>query len=210
MDRERPSFLRRREFVHGLTMTGTAALLGGLPAPASAEPPPETTRVRLTHRPVLCEAPNYVAEELLRAEGFTDVQYVKRPEGAAEDAPGAGEVDITMLFGAPMVLRVDAGAPIVFLAGVHTGCVEVIASERIRSFHDLKDKKVGIPDFRGAGHILMATMVAHVGLSPERDIAWALHPRPDLPGLLAEGKIDAFIASPPLAQEAAGDERSVT
>jgi hypothetical protein len=94
MDRERVSFLRRREFVHGLTMTGTAALLGGVPPPAAAEPPPETTRVRLTHRPVLCEAPNYVAEELLRSEGFTDVQYVRRPQGTAEDAPGAGEVDV--------------------------------------------------------------------------------------------------------------------
>jgi NitT/TauT family transport system substrate-binding protein len=96
MDRERAWFLRRREFVHGLTMTGTAALLGGGPPPAAAEPPPETTRVRLTHRPLLCEAPNYVAEELLRSEGFTDVQYVKRTQGAAEDALGAGEVDITM------------------------------------------------------------------------------------------------------------------
>ncbi|HEU5304005.1 MAG TPA: twin-arginine translocation signal domain-containing protein [Gemmatimonadales bacterium] len=130
----------RREFLHGLTAAGASTVLGGSPAASAVEPPLETTRVRLTHRPVLCEAPNYVAEELLRGEGFTDVQYVRRPQGTAEDAPGAGEVDITMLFGAPMVLRVDAGAPIVFLAGIHTGCVEVFASERIRSFHDLKGR----------------------------------------------------------------------
>src|SRR5262245_29125767 len=111
----------RREFVSGLTLAGTASLIGVGREIAGAEPPPETTRVRLTHRPSLCEAPNYVAEELLRSEGFTDIQYVKRTFGAAEDAPGAGEVDITMLFGPPMILRIDTGAPVVFLAGVHTG-----------------------------------------------------------------------------------------
>jgi len=191
----------RREFLHGLTAAGASTVLGGSPAPAIAEPAPETTRVRLAHRPLLCEAPNYVAEELLRSEGFTDVQYVRRTQGAAEDAVGAGEVDITMLFAAPMVLRVDVGAPLVFLAGVHTGCVEVFASEGIRSFADLKGKTFGIPAFRSAPHILTATMVAHVGLSPERDIVWAVHPVSELPGRLAQGQIDAFMASPPWAQE---------
>jgi NitT/TauT family transport system substrate-binding protein len=36
----------------------------------------ETTRVRLTQRPTLCEAPNYVAEALLRGEGFTDWRFL--------------------------------------------------------------------------------------------------------------------------------------
>jgi NitT/TauT family transport system substrate-binding protein len=44
-------------------------------------------------------------------------------------------------------------------------------------------------------------MVAHVGLSPERDVVWAVHPSSDLPALLREGKIDAFAAAPPQAQE---------
>jgi NitT/TauT family transport system substrate-binding protein len=191
----------RREFVSGLAVSAGAGLLGIRPAVAGAEPP-ETTRIRLINRPVLCEAPNYVAEELLRGEGFTDIQYVKRAAGLAEDAPGAGDVDITMLFGPPMILRIDTGEPIVFLAGVHTGCVEVFANEGIRSFLDLKGKRVSIPAFRSASHSLVATMVAHVGLNPNRDIVWAIHPGTEGPRLLAEGKVDAFLASPPLAQEA--------
>jgi NitT/TauT family transport system substrate-binding protein len=190
----------RREFVNGLTLAGTANLLGVM-TEAAAEPPPETTRLRLIHRPVLCEAPNYVAEELLRAEGFTDIQYVKRPQGLAEDAPGAGEVDITMLFGPPMILRIDTGDPVVFLAGVHAGCIEMFASKNIRTVSELKGKKVAIPAFRAAGHSVIATIAAHVGLNPDRDITWAIHPGVDSPGLLAEGKIDAFVAAPPLAQE---------
>ena len=79
--------MRRRDFTYGLTFAAAAAA-GGWPASAGAEPPPETRRVRLTHRPSLCEAPNYVAEELLKAEGFKDVQYVKRGFGEAEDEIG--------------------------------------------------------------------------------------------------------------------------
>jgi NitT/TauT family transport system substrate-binding protein len=43
---------------------------------ALAEPPPETTRIRLNKIRSICLAPAYVAEALLRAEGFTDVQYI--------------------------------------------------------------------------------------------------------------------------------------
>ena len=42
----------------------------------AAEPPPETTSVRLAKIRGICIAPQYVAEELLHAEGFTEVGYV--------------------------------------------------------------------------------------------------------------------------------------
>ena len=46
----------RREFL-GLTLAGTAGLLGLKPQPVAAEPPPETTTVRLTQLSALCWAP---------------------------------------------------------------------------------------------------------------------------------------------------------
>ena len=112
-----------------------------------------------------------------------------------------GEADIAMVFGPPVILRMDAGEPLVFLAGVHIGCGEVFANERVRTIRDLKGKTVPIETSRDASHILIATIGAHVGLKPERDINWAIHPYPDWPRLLAEGKIDAFLSVPPQAQE---------
>ena len=44
------------------------------------EGPPETTTIRLPMSANICWAPQYVAEELLRAEGFTDVRYVPATE----------------------------------------------------------------------------------------------------------------------------------
>ena len=79
MDAHRSSRWSRREFVGGLTVAATAGLLGIRPHLAAAEPPPETTRIRLARLPAMCKAPQYLAEELLRAEGFSDVQYVSEP-----------------------------------------------------------------------------------------------------------------------------------
>ena len=41
----------RRAFLGGVTLVGTAGLLGVHPRPVAAEPPPETTRIRLTYAP---------------------------------------------------------------------------------------------------------------------------------------------------------------
>ena len=68
----------RRQFLSGVTLAGTAGLLSLRPVPVAAEPPPETPRLRLVQTPSMCQAPQYVAEELLRGEGFTD-QACPRP-----------------------------------------------------------------------------------------------------------------------------------
>ena len=191
----------RRHFLKGAAGIWAGTLLG-LPARSpGAEPPPETKRIRLPNRPSLCEAPGYVAEELLRAEGFTDITYLKKEEGASADALAAGGVDVGVLFGPPIILRMDTGDPIVFLGGIHVGCAELFVNERIRTMRDLKGKTVAFSTPRDSAHALTAIIAAHVGLSPERDIVWAQHPYADFPRLLANGKIDAFLAGPPMVQE---------
>src|SRR6476469_5374128 len=131
----------RRQFLRSVSSTGAAALLGLASRLAGAEPPPETTRLRLVQIPTICQAPQYVAEEFLRAEGFADLEYVKKEgTGGIEAALASGEVDINMHFAAPTVVRLDAGDPIVVLAGGHVGCFELFASSEIHTIGDLKGK----------------------------------------------------------------------
>ena len=108
----------RREFLGGLALGGTAGFLGLQPGLVAAEPPPETTKIRLVQIPGICQAPQFVAEELLRSEGFTEVHYLKK-EGTEgiEKALASGEADLTGHFAAPLLLRLEAGDPIVILAG---------------------------------------------------------------------------------------------
>jgi NitT/TauT family transport system substrate-binding protein len=194
--------MRRRELLRGVGAAAAAAALTGRSRTADADPPPETTRLVLLQTSSMCQAPQYVAEDLLHGEGFTDVRYIKRDlTSAIADALTSGEANINMHFSGPLILRLDTGAPITILAGVHPGCYELFATERVRSLSDLKGKTVGIRGLDGPEHVFLSSMLAYIGLDPRRDVHWATHSTERSIALLAQGKIDAFMGFPPDPQE---------
>ena len=100
----------RREFLRHVATAGTVGYLGLSPRPVAAEPPPETARLRMVQIPGICIAPVYVAEQLLRAEGFTELQYVKQNAVAQlYKSLAAGDADINMAYIAPWIIQIDAG-----------------------------------------------------------------------------------------------------
>jgi NitT/TauT family transport system substrate-binding protein len=193
----------RRRFLGGVTLMGTAGLLGLHPRRAAAEPPPETTRIRLIKYSAICIAPQYVAEELLRSEGFTDVQYVETvaAEAGLDKALASGEAHFSLNFGARVILRLDAGDPIVILGGVHVGCFELFGTDRVQTIRDLKAKTVAIQGLGSSQHVFLASMAAYVGLDPNRDIHWVTYSQAEAMQRFAEGQVDAYMAFPPEPQE---------
>jgi len=192
----------RREFLGTAAVAGAGALLGLRPEAIAAEPPPETTKLRLTQLPTICLAPQFMAEELLRIEGFTDVQYVKFTQAdRATKALASGEIDITMLVAGPAIIRLDAGDPIVFLAGVHVGCQELFGTNGVRAIRDLKGKTVAVVGLGSGQHVLLSSMLSYVGLDPRKEMNWVTRPPIEGMQLFAEGKVDAYVAFPPEPQE---------
>jgi NitT/TauT family transport system substrate-binding protein len=190
----------RRAFLNAVAAAGAVGLAGARPAFAT-EPPPEITKLRLTQLAGICVAPQYIASELLQLEGFKEIQYVTIVDTKTYESFAAGDVDLSMAFVAPFLLQVDAGVPVVLLAGVHVGCFEVFGNRGIRAIRDLKGKRVGIPALGSAHHLFLASMAAHVGLDPRKDINWVTHQTVDSAELLAAGKLDALIGFPPVPQE---------
>jgi NitT/TauT family transport system substrate-binding protein len=192
----------RREFVAGASSLAAASLFG-LPRIAAAEPPPETTTIRLVHAPAICLAPQYVAEELLRLEGFTQIQYV--PMNGASDTNtvvAAGRADLTMDGATALLPALDRGAPLIVLSGVHGGCYELFGNQQVRAIRDLKGRRVAITTIGGAGHVYIASMMAYVGVDPRTDVKWVATETFDGPmQLFLEGKIDAFLGFPPQPQQ---------
>jgi NitT/TauT family transport system substrate-binding protein len=195
----------RRRLLRLLGATGFGALAGMAARRARAEPPLETTQLRLSRVPTACLAPQYVAEPLLRAEGFDDIRYIG--EGTSQSgipgarAMGRGETDVAMNFAAPLVLALDEGAPIVLLGGVHSGCFTLFTTERVRAVSDLKGKTVATLGPGSAQQVFLASIATSVGVDPRRDIRWLDLPAAESKRRLAEGSIDAFLAFPPDAQE---------
>jgi NitT/TauT family transport system substrate-binding protein len=205
MDNQYIMHWSRRQVLGGLTLAGAAGCLGVHPGPAAAEPPPETTKIRLHKMAGICVAPQYVAEEFLRLEGFTEVQYVEvevtELTRAIYRLLASGAIDVSMAFAPPFIIQVDVGAPVVLLGGVHVGCFELFGTERVHTIRDLKGKTVAIPEEGGVHHLFLASMAQYVGLDPRKDINWVMHPPAESIPLLAEGKIDALVGFPPVPQE---------
>lgn len=203
----RPS---RRRLLKGVAGAGLAAAGGALLAGCANQAAPffspstggqlETTRIRVSQIAGICIAPQYVAADLLKAEGFTDVQFV---ETGADPFPGftSGTIDIAMAFVAPFIVQLDAGTPIVLLGGVHVGCFELFGTDTVRAIRDLKGKTVGVPGIGTAHHVFLSSMAAYVGLDPRVDINWLVHHPTESAQMLTDGKVDALIGFPPVPQE---------
>src|SRR5215471_19624337 len=106
------SIQTRRQFLTALSLAGAGGLVA-VQRVHAAERALETSSVRILKNTGICIAPQYVAEELLRAEGFTDVRYVVASAGVGQsEAIGNGSVDFSLNFAAPLIIPMDAGAAI--------------------------------------------------------------------------------------------------
>jgi NitT/TauT family transport system substrate-binding protein len=186
----------RRQFLTSLSLTGAVGFLGARPALA-AEAALETTSVRITKNQGICLAPEYVAEEFLRDEGFTDIRYVDTSPPEIGPAIAQGKVDFGMNYALRFVRDIDAGASVTVIGGVMVGCTELFARQGINSVTDLKGKRVGVQASGSLPHSLLVLMAAQVGLDPDKDIDWVTDPKAKPTELFIDGKIDAFIGFPP-------------
>jgi NitT/TauT family transport system substrate-binding protein len=146
-------------------------------------------------------APQFVAEDLIRADGLSDFRYVDTHASLTSIALVArDEADFVIEYGTALAIRIDQGDPIKVLSGVHVGCYELFAHEGINSILDLKGRSVAVGEARGSDpHVFMSAMASHVGLDPLNDIHWVTSDV-DPMELFAQRKVDAFLALPPEPQ----------
>src|SRR6516165_1833873 len=160
----------RRRFLGNAALVGVAGLLPPLGARA-AEPGLETTTVKLPKDRAICTMPQMITEQLLLAEGFTDIRFVDEPSGKPAEQLARGDVDLMVGYASNFILGLDKG------------------------------KTVGLPGFGTGPHLLLTLMAAEVGLDPKKDIRWIADPAAKPKDLFIEGKIDAFLGFPPEPQE---------
>ncbi len=175
--------------------------------PTAAAPKLETTTIRIplgaATAPVsVCVAPLFVAEDLLKAEGFTDVQYVRSAGPTLViDALASGEGDMTMQFSGPSIIFLDAGKPVTMLAGVHVGCFALFGSSKVSGIGDLKGQTIPISQIGGADHVFLSVLLANANIDPVKDVTFMATPPATIKQKFLDGKSDAYMAFPPAVQE---------
>jgi NitT/TauT family transport system substrate-binding protein len=212
-EREDPRFLSRRALLRGTAGVGlTVAAAAYLPACGSGaksgsgrrgitDGPPETTTIRLNRTPLSCSAAPAVALDFLRQEGFTDVRYLDIGLRDQFTQLATGGFDIH-LYPAPLAAaRVDAGDPIVMLAGVHVGCWQLFGTDAIKSVRDFAGKTVstggpGTPD-----DVFLAVTLANVGIDVRKDVKVVTHSPAEAAQVLAAGQVAGVTALPPFSQQ---------
>jgi NitT/TauT family transport system substrate-binding protein len=143
-----------------------------------------------------------LAEELLRLEGFTEVRYVGSPTELGPNLVAAGRADFTQWDVAGLIPMLDAGDPILVLAGVHAGCQELFANDRVRTVTDLRGKRIAVSAMGNGDHIFISSILAYVGIDPKREVTWITGSQ--LNGsmkLFKMGKADAFMGFAPEPQD---------
>ncbi|HZZ22556.1 MAG TPA: ABC transporter substrate-binding protein [Roseiarcus sp.] len=193
-------FPTRREILFGAAATVTGGLIwsDGPRFVHAQEAPPETTRIRLAKPPTLCDAPEFALDELLAADGITEVEYIVTDVGPIlNEAIASGRIDFAQHFSGPMIVEIDRGKRITMLAGVHVGCFELFAKDGINSVGDLKGRWVGIPGMGSSAHVFLSAMATLIGLDPTRDINWVTSAEAKPVEMFLDGKVDAFLGFPP-------------
>src|SRR5262245_7288495 len=192
---DRRRFSRRTALAHASAF-GAAAIFG-MPRRVAAQAAPEVTKIRFVHTPAICVSPQYLAEEMLRLEGFSEIEYVDLPTSKTLTLGEEGRADMTMGASPDVVVALDEGRRIVPLAGIHAGCYELFVNGPIASIKDLKGKSVAITTPDSSERLFISSFVAYVGVDP-RNIRWiTAASSAEAMQTFVDGKADAFLGFAP-------------
>jgi len=192
----------RRAFLAAISALGAASICGRSGV-AATEPRLETTRLRIAQGPFICYAPQMLACELLALEGFTDVEYVDLlPTVTYAGMVAKGFADLAMFSPPAAVSAIDAGEPVLMLAGIHVGCWELFGADHVHALRDLKGRTIAVIGIGAVDQLWLASMLSYVGMDPRKDVNWLPGGKPaEAMRLFVEGKADAFLGFPPQPQE---------
>jgi NitT/TauT family transport system substrate-binding protein len=189
--------VRRRRFLSGALATAT------LPARASAS---STMPVRLGVAGRPCEGATFLAPESeVFRHGGIDVRIVRySDERELAVALGAGTIDAATLDLPTLLGPLARGARIRVAAGLHSGCLRVVAPEDfgLRTFGNLKGSAIATDGLHRPSMDLLTALLVREDIDPRKDVSWHVYAPSSLEELaaaLASNSIDCVAAADPLA-----------
>lgn len=195
-----------------LTFAGLAAVIGiagcggagGKPAASSAAAKADPVTVKLGYTPSLCQAPLFIAKEKdFYKEAGVNVELVPVDGAHANEAIGSGKIDAMQTLVMKTIKPWQNGLPVKATAGIHSGCVRVVARNdgSVNTAADLKGKKLGVAGLADTGTIVAqrALKLAGVNSTPDNmEVELVVIDRNSLPQALESGQVDAIAMTDPV------------
>lgn len=158
-------------------------------------------KINIGYQGVLCEIPTYIALEkgFFKEEGL-DVTLIKGDWNTVKDGVSAGKIHAAQGLLMNWLKPIEQGLDVKISIGLHTGCLKIITTEKsgITNLAGLKGKKVGVPAFGAAPHLIAYRAIARVGLNPETDVLWKVYPAAELKIALEKNEVDAVSVADPV------------
>lgn len=158
----------------------------------------------------ICYAPLYAAVDkgFFKNEGLDPDVEATDFQGTV-DGLATGKFDVALGLFDKFLKPIESGTNIKFTAGLHSGCIQVVAGKDsgIKTLQDLKGKRVGI-DAIGSGSMnFLVVALNKAGLDWQKDVTWKAYPPAQLETALDKGEIDALSITDPFGQTVIDDNK---
>ncbi len=183
----------------GLAVVAAIAML--IPVFAwTADTAKPLTKVRWAFIGASCESAVFAAKEkgFWQAEGL-DVELIKGDWNFIREALAFNKIDGCQGMALTWLKAAEQGLDVKVLAGVHTGCIHVIAGNNtdIRTIDDLKGKRIGVPAIGSTPFMFLNRVLGARGWDVKKDVDWRAFPPSELELVLEKGEVDAVCVSDP-------------
>ena len=184
-----------------VTLAGIIAVTFLIPWAAwTADPAKPLTKVRWAYIGATCESAVFAAKEkgFWEAEGL-DVELIKGDWNFIKESFAFNKIDGAQGMALTWLKAAEQGIDLKVVAGVHTGCIHVIAGNNttIKTVDDLKGKRIGVPAIGSTPFMFMNRVLGARGWDVKKDVDWRAFPPSELELVLDRGEVDAVAVSDP-------------
>jgi NitT/TauT family transport system substrate-binding protein len=206
-----------RRLLLGSLAAGGALLAGGRASAAGpnagGDPGNEHVAVRLGYVGTPCEAVTFAAPggEPFRRHGLAAKLVPCADDAALAAALEAGRVDAASMNLPALMEPLEAGTGIRVVAGLHAGCLRVVAPEDfvLRTFGNLKGASIATDRLNGPSMKLLSALLRRQGVDPKSDVSWHVYDPAALEPALDAKTVDCVAAQDPLGYALLADKKAV-
>ncbi|GHU71997.1 ABC transporter substrate-binding protein [Clostridia bacterium] len=176
-------------------------------------------KVKVLYGTGLCGVPFHVAKQLgfFEAEGLVegvDYEFFKS-DTAQNELFATGNLDVGNALLASKLAPLDNGLEVKTVAGLHTGCIQILGSVEgaVQSIEDLRGKKIGVSALASSGHILTQRVLSNAGIgvtAQDAEVEFLVFTSAELPLVLQNGAVDAIVTEDPTASTLIADGVAVS